>query len=68
MYNMQSGIKRKTFSVGPCPPSIADRHRMTTTSKRKSEERCVTGIASDALNRNVIASSLDGTLNVSRCS
>ena len=65
MYNMQSGIKRKAFDVGPCPPSIVDRLRVATTSKRKVEERCVTGLASDTLNRTVIASTLDGTLNVS---
>ncbi|KAJ3492092.1 hypothetical protein NLI96_g199 [Meripilus lineatus] len=63
MYNMQSGIKRKAFSVGPCPSSILDRLNIPTTSKRKAEERCVTGLASDALNRTVIASTLDGTLN-----
>ncbi len=65
MYNMQSGIRRKAFNIGPCPSSIADRLRVATTSKRRVEERCVTGLASDPLNRTVIASTLDGTLNVS---
>ncbi|KAI0691037.1 Utp21-domain-containing protein [Cytidiella melzeri] len=57
MYNMQSGIKRKSFSVGPLPEGVAD----GISGKRK--ERCVTGLASDALNRTVIASTLDGTIN-----
>ncbi|RDB22141.1 U3 small nucleolar RNA-associated protein 21 [Hypsizygus marmoreus] len=59
MWNMQSGIKRKSFSVGPCPPEAAHRFRSGT----KKKERCVTGLATDALNRTVIASTLDGTIN-----
>ncbi|KAH9843207.1 Utp21-domain-containing protein [Rhodofomes roseus] len=65
MYNMQSGILRKTFSVGACPPEAASRPSpsSTTTSKKKSQERCMTGLATDALNSVVIASTLDGTVN-----
>jgi U3 small nucleolar RNA-associated protein 21 len=58
MYNMQSGIKRKSFDIGPLPEATS----VGTSVKRK--ERCVTGIASDALNRTVVASTLDGTVNV----
>lgn len=60
MWNLQSGIKRKTFDVGPCPPDVAIRFQ---TSKKK-EGRSVTGLACDALNTTIIASTLDGTINV----
>lgn len=63
MYNMQSGILRKTFNIGPCPPEVDSRFRPSGTSKKKLEERCVTGLVSDALNATVIASTLDGTIN-----
>jgi len=63
MWNMQSGIKRKSFDVGPCPPEVTNSLR--SSSKKKGGERCITGLASDALNRLVIASTLDGTVNVS---
>lgn len=63
MWNMQSGMQRKTFDVGPCPPDAASRFR-PQSGKKKAEERSVTGVATDALNRVVIASTLDGTLNV----
>jgi hypothetical protein len=62
MWNMQSGIKRKSFSIGACPPEVNDRFRPSTT--KKGSERCVTGLASDSLNRMVIASTMDGTINV----
>ncbi|KAG6908774.1 hypothetical protein DXG01_003386 [Tephrocybe rancida] len=57
MWNMQSGIRRKTFDVGPCPTEV--KQRLSGTKK----ERCITGLATDALNRTVIASTLDGTIN-----
>jgi U3 small nucleolar RNA-associated protein 21 len=60
MWNLQSGIKRKTFDVGPCPPDVASRFQ----AGKKKEGRSVTGLASDALNTTVIASTLDGTINV----
>jgi len=59
MWNMQSGIKRKSFSVGPCPPEAASRFQGPGTKKR-----CITGLATDSLNCVVIASTLDGTINV----
>lgn len=63
MYNMQSGIKRKSFDVGPAPATVKERVGAAVSTKRK--ERCVSGLASDSLNRLVIASTLDGTVNVS---
>ncbi|KAJ7046979.1 Utp21 specific WD40 associated putative domain-containing protein [Mycena alexandri] len=59
MWNLQSGIKRKTFDIGPCPPDVATRFQ---TGKKK-DGRNVTGLACDALNTTVIASTLDGTIN-----
>ncbi|KAJ7685354.1 Utp21 specific WD40 associated putative domain-containing protein [Mycena polygramma] len=59
MWNLQSGIKRKTFDVGPCPLDVASRF----SAGKKKEGRSVTGLASDALNTTVIASTLDGTIN-----
>ncbi|KAF8136615.1 Utp21 specific WD40 associated putative domain-containing protein [Boletus edulis] len=61
MWNMQSGLKRKTFKVGPCPQAIAE--RLKVTSRLKASERNITGLATDALNRLVVASTLDGTIN-----
>ena len=62
MWNMQSGIKRKSFVIGPCPPDIA--HRSSTSSTKRGSRRCVTGLVTDSLNTLVIASTLDGTINV----
>ncbi|KAJ7219436.1 Utp21 specific WD40 associated putative domain-containing protein [Mycena pura] len=59
MWNLQSGIKRKTFDVGLCPPDVANRYQ----SGKRKEGRSVTGLATDALNTMVIASTLDGTIN-----
>jgi len=61
MWNMQSGSKRKTFDVGQCPEGMRRLHNLG----KKVNNRCITGLASDALNRLVIASTLDGTINVS---
>ena len=61
MWNMQSGIKRKSYDVGVCPSEAATRLR----DGAKKRERVITGIATDSLNRVVIALTLDGTLNVS---
>ncbi|KAF9469440.1 Utp21 specific WD40 associated putative domain-containing protein [Collybia nuda] len=60
MWNMQSGIKRKSFNIGPRPPEIANRSQNFGTKKR---DRCVTGLATDPLNKMVMASTLDGTIN-----
>ncbi|KAJ7775037.1 Utp21 specific WD40 associated putative domain-containing protein [Mycena metata] len=59
MWNLQSGIKRKTFDIGPCPPDVASRFQ----NGKKKDGRNVTGLACDALNTTVIASTLDGTIN-----
>ncbi|KAI0062315.1 Utp21-domain-containing protein [Artomyces pyxidatus] len=62
MWNMQSGLQRKTFSIGQCPPDVATKFR-PPQGKKRGDERSVTGLATDALNRVVIASTLDGTVN-----
>lgn len=56
MWNMQSGIRRKTFDIGVCPAEAAAR----STEKH----RAVNGLATDSLNRVVLASTYDGTINV----
>jgi len=58
---MQSGIKRKSYILGPCPPEVAARFYSGTV---KRSERTITGLATDSLNRAVIVSTLDGTINV----
>jgi WD40 repeat protein len=63
MWNMQSGARRKSFSLGPCPKGVSTKYR-PPPGKQKSEERSVTGLATDSLNRVVIVSTLDGTVNV----
>ncbi|KAF8969650.1 Utp21-domain-containing protein [Flammula alnicola] len=60
MWNMQSGIKRKSYTMGPCPPEVAARFY---SGSAKRSERSVTGLATDSLNRVVVASTLDGTIN-----
>ncbi|KAF5389950.1 hypothetical protein D9757_003621 [Collybiopsis confluens] len=60
MWNMQSGIRRRTFRIGPCPPEVVGRFRI---SEKNAKERSVTGLATDPLNTAVIASTLDGTIN-----
>ncbi|KAH9063481.1 Utp21-domain-containing protein [Lactarius vividus] len=62
MWNMQSGARRKSFSLGPCPEGVYTKYR-SPPGKQKSEERSVTGLATDSLNRVVIVSTLDGTVN-----
>jgi U3 small nucleolar RNA-associated protein 21 len=63
MWNMQSGAHRKSFNIGPCPEGVQTKYR-PPPGKRRSEERSVTGLATDSLNRVVIAATLDGTVNV----
>jgi U3 small nucleolar RNA-associated protein 21 len=63
MWNMQSGAHRKSFDIGPCPEGVHTKYRRPL-GKQRSEERCVTGLATDSLNRVAIASTLDGTVNV----
>ena len=61
MWNMQSGIKRKSFKLGPCPPEVATRFYLGSA---KQKERSISGLATDSLNSHVIASTLDGTIDV----
>ena len=65
MWNMQSGLKRKDFDVGSSPPDVIVAGRARAVGKKRGEGRCITGLATDPLNRVVIASTLDGTINVS---
>jgi U3 small nucleolar RNA-associated protein 21 len=60
MWNMQSGKQRKSFNVGPPPPEVVSRGFGT-----KRKDRSIVGLASDVLDRVVVACTLDGTLNVS---
>jgi len=61
MWNLQSGIKRKTFKLGRCPPETANRFN---SGNAKGRERSISGITTDSLNKYVIATTLDGTINV----
>ncbi|KAG6332366.1 hypothetical protein ID866_6722 [Astraeus odoratus] len=61
MWNMQSGIKRKSFEIGEYPQAVTDRAEQQPNSKES--DRCITGLATDSLNRVVIASTSDGTIN-----
>ncbi|KAG2020156.1 WD-repeat-containing protein [Coprinopsis cinerea AmutBmut pab1-1] len=61
MWNMQSGIRRRTFQLGPCPPEVANRIHGTNSEKQK--ERAVTGLATDPLNTTLVACTMDGTVN-----
>lgn len=58
MWNMQSGILRKSFSVGPPPAEVVNRGFGS-----KKGERVIIGLASDVLDRVLVACTLDGTLN-----
>ena len=58
---MQSGIGRKSYTLGPCPPEVSARFYSGTA---KRSDRTITGLATDPLNKVVIASTLDGTINV----
>ena len=57
MWNMQSGIRRRTFLL-PIPEHLKD-------TANRSTGRAVTGLATDSLNRVVIVATMDGTINVS---
>ena len=61
MWNLQSGIRRKTFTLGQCPAEVTTRFY---SGSAKRSERMITGLATDPLNQVVIASTLDGTINV----
>lgn len=59
MWNLQSGIQRKKFILGTCPPDVVAR---TSSSERRGRSIC--GLATDSLNRALIACTVDGTVNV----
>ncbi|CAK5277666.1 unnamed protein product [Mycena citricolor] len=56
LWNLQSGIKRKSFDIGLRPSEIS-------IPGKKKEGRAVSGLATDALNTLVIAATTDGTIN-----
>ncbi|KIM28873.1 hypothetical protein M408DRAFT_329296 [Serendipita vermifera MAFF 305830] len=58
LWNMQSGFKRKTFILGPAPEEAGGRF-----GTKPGKSRCVTALATDALNTCLVAGTLDGTLN-----
>jgi U3 small nucleolar RNA-associated protein 21 len=58
MWNMQSGIRRKTFKL-PIPSS-----GKTPLTNGIQAENIVVGLTADTLNRVVIAATQDGTINV----
>jgi hypothetical protein len=68
MWNMQSGIRRKTFDVGPVKARILSlfqwKRGRCQALEKKGSGRPVTGIAADPLNRVLVAATLDGTVNV----
>ena len=68
MWNMQSGVRRKTFDVGPLKRESSDPYNRneadTKPSKRKGGGRPITGVAVDPLNKVLVATTLDGTVNV----
>jgi len=57
MWNMQSGIQRRVFE--PASPA----NKFDKGNDHKREGTCVSGIATDALNRIVIVSTLAGAIN-----
>lgn len=62
MWNMQSGIKRKTFKLArPCLQNATELPKAKVETKKG--DRVITGLATDALNRVVIASTQDGTID-----
>src|SRR5260370_22137046 len=70
MWNMQSGIRRRTFDIGPLigantvVENCTAQENDTGAGKTLSKERAITGLAVDALNTVLVAATLDGTLNV----
>jgi U3 small nucleolar RNA-associated protein 21 len=56
---MQSGMKRKSFILGPAPEEVSGQF-----GTKSGKNRCVTGLATDALNTCLVVATLDGTLNV----
>lgn len=71
MWNMQSGIRRREFVVRKLDVTEGENGEaaavMLTNGKAKSKlrDRPITGIAVDPLNRTLVATTLEGTVNVS---
>ncbi|KAF8319292.1 Utp21-domain-containing protein [Clavulina sp. PMI_390] len=64
MWNMQSGIRRREFDVGPLDARMRPATLATNgKGKSKAVERPITGVAVDPLNRTLVATTLDGTVN-----
>lgn len=59
MWNLQSGIKRRTFKIGPCARATTEQ---TDMSKSRESGNCITGLDTDALNRVVVASTSNGKI------
>lgn len=53
MWNLQSGIKRRTFKIVPSAQTATEQ---MDPLKFGESENCITGLATDALNRVVVAS------------
>jgi U3 small nucleolar RNA-associated protein 21 len=68
MWNMQSGIRRKNFDVGSSKYESSHNSNGNETnaksSKTKGSGRAITGVAVDSLNKVLVATTLDGTVNV----
>lgn len=74
MWNAQSGVLRRVFKVGDLgvkgdtgatgSSGLGAASTSTSTRYRKQSDRTITGIATDALNTVLVASTLDGTINV----
>ncbi len=62
MWNMQSGQERKTFYLSGAPLL---KLKAGKARKAVTPGKAVTGLATDSLNRTVVASTLDGVLHVS---
>ena len=72
MWNMQSGRERRSYALSG-PPRGETQPGIIATSKGKAKEKmkaptksihAITGLATDALNTTVIASTLEGKLYV----
>jgi U3 small nucleolar RNA-associated protein 21 len=65
-WNLQSGHERRVFNLaGVTQPT--QKSRNLARGKAVRVGKSVTGLATDALNRCLIASTLDGNLNVGYC-
>ncbi|KLT38876.1 putative WD-repeat protein [Cutaneotrichosporon oleaginosum] len=65
MWNMQSGKERKSFALSGPPPGDSKPKVMQKKKKKKESKKtieAITGLATDALNTTVVASTLEGKL------